>query len=106
MMENLSREFRVFHYVPGNRIGSRSGSSCRTQEMTMLMLSLVRALAALSPLATKLATWLVARSLNMPEPLVHATGHFLVVQVQAFENSVAQSLCPVRLARRCLAWFR
>jgi hypothetical protein len=74
--------------------------------MTMLMLSLVRALAALVPLATKLATWLVARSLNMPEPLVHATSLFVFVQVQAFETSVGKSLCPVRLARRLLAWFR
>jgi hypothetical protein len=70
--------------------------------MTMLMLSLVRALA---PLATKLATWMVARSLNMPEPLVHATGLFMFVRVQAFENSIAQSLCPVRLARRVKSWF-
>jgi hypothetical protein len=74
--------------------------------MTMLMLSLVRALAALAPLATKLATWMVARSLNMPEPLVHATGIFVFVRVQAFENSLAQSLCPVRLARRLRSWFR
>jgi hypothetical protein len=74
--------------------------------MTMLMLSLVRALAALVPLAVKLTTWLLARSLNMPEPLIHATGLFVFVQVQAFENSVGKSLCPVRLARRCLAWFR
>lgn len=69
----------------------------------MLMLSLVRALA---PLATKLATWLVARSLNMPEPLVHATGLFVFVWVQAFENSIAQSLCPPRLAYRLKSWFR
>jgi hypothetical protein len=70
--------------------------------MTMLMLSFVRALA---PLATKLATWMVARSLNMPEPLVHATGIFVFVRVQAFENSVAQSLCPVRLVRRLRSWL-
>lgn len=68
----------------------------------MLMLSFVRALA---PLATKLATWMVARSLNMPEPLVHATGIFVFVRVQAFENSLAQSLCPVRLARRLRSWL-
>lgn len=68
----------------------------------MLMLSFVRALA---PLATKLATWMVARSLNMPEPLVHATGTFVFVRVQAFENSLAQSLCPVRLARRLRSWL-
>jgi len=78
--------------------------------MTMLMLSFVRAfavsLAVLAPLAMKLATWMVARSLNMPEPLVRATGLFMFVQVQAFENSVAQSLCPVRLVRRLKSWFR
>jgi len=77
----------------------------------MLMLSLVRALAALIPPATRLATWLVARGLNMPEPLVHATGLFvvvqvLVVQVVAFETSVGQSLCPFRLARRLKSLFR
>ena len=71
----------------------------------MLMLSLVRVLAALVPLATKLTTWLVARSLNMPEPLVHATGIFVFVQVQAFEHSVGRSLCPARLARWLSSWF-
>jgi hypothetical protein len=54
----------------------------------------------------KLATWLLARSLNMPEPLVHATGLFVFVRVQAFENSVVQSLEPVRFARRLKSWFR
>ena len=76
----------------------------------MLMLSLVRTLAVLVPLAaklaTRLATWLLARSLNMPEPLVHATGLFVFVQVQAFESSLGKSLCPARLTRRALAWFR
>jgi hypothetical protein len=72
----------------------------------MLMLSLVRALAVLAPLAAKLATWMVVRSLNMPEPLVHATGIFMFVRVQAFETRVARSLCPVRLARRVKSWFR
>ncbi len=72
----------------------------------MLMLSLVRALAALIPLATRLATWLVARALNMPEPLVHATGQFVVVQVVAFETGVGRSLCPLRLARRLTSLFR
>jgi hypothetical protein len=72
----------------------------------MLMLSLVRALTALMPLATRLATWLVARALNMPEPLVQATGLFVVVQVVAFETSVGQSLCPFRLAQRLKSLFR
>lgn len=73
----------------------------------MLMLSLAFTLArALAPLATKFATWMVARSLNMPEPLVQATGLFVFVRVQAFENSIAQSLCPARLARRVRSWLR
>lgn len=71
----------------------------------MLMLSLVRALAALAPLATRFATWMVARVLNMPEPLVHATGLFMFVRVQAFETSIARSLCPACLARRVKAWL-
>jgi hypothetical protein len=45
----------------------------------------------------------VARSLNMPEPLVHATGLFVFVRVQAFENSFLKALCPRRLVRRLLA---
>jgi DNA-binding transcriptional LysR family regulator len=44
----------------------------------MLMLSLVRIL-------HNLAVWALARSLNMPEPVVHDTGVFVFVQVQSFE---------------------
>jgi hypothetical protein len=73
--------------------------------MTMLMLSVVRALAFLVPLAAKLSTWLLAHSLNMPEPLVHATGLFVFVRVQAFETDVGRSLRPARLARRLRAWL-
>ena len=72
----------------------------------MLMLSLVRALGVLLPLASKLAIWLLARSLNMPESLVQATGLFVFVRVQAFEDSVGRSLCPARLAHRLRAWLR
>jgi hypothetical protein len=72
----------------------------------MLILSLVRALAAVIPLATRLGTWLTARALNMPEPLVQATGVFVVLQVQAFERGVGRSLCPRRLARQIRSLFR
>ena len=48
------------------------------------------AAAELLPWLLNLATWLLARSLNMPEPLVHATGLFVFVQVQAFENSFSR----------------
>ena len=53
-----------------------------------------------------LAVWAVARSLNMPEPLVHDTGVFVVVQVQAIENRIGKALCPMRLLRRLRSWFR
>jgi hypothetical protein len=74
--------------------------------MTMMIaLFLFQSLAArLVPWLLKLATRLVARSLNMPEPLVHSTGVFVFAQVQAVENSFAKSLYPLRLARRLLAW--
>jgi hypothetical protein len=48
----------------------------------------------------------VARSLNMPEPMVHAAGVFVFVQLQAFENSFLKALCPKRLWRRLLASCR
>lgn len=51
------------------------------------------------------ATRMLARSLNMPEPLVHSTGDYVVAQVTAFEHSVGRSLCPFRLARLLRAWW-
>ena len=53
-----------------------------------------------------LAAWLLARTLNLPEPLVHDTGVFVFVHVQAVENSVGRTLCPVRLLRQLRSWFR
>jgi hypothetical protein len=53
-----------------------------------------------------LVTWLLARALNMPEPLLHSTGVFVFVHVQAVENSVGRSLCPIRLWRQLRSWFR
>ncbi|WGR96082.1 hypothetical protein MTX26_12890 [Bradyrhizobium sp. ISRA443] len=73
--------------------------------MTMLMLSLIRASAVLLPWLVHLATWLVARSLNMPQPLVHDTGVFVVAQVQAVETRVGKALCPLRLWRQLQSWF-
>ena len=66
----------------------------------MLMLSLFRLAAIAVPVVIKLSTWLVARSLNMPQPVVHDTGVFVFVQVQAIENRVGKALCPVRLMRQ------
>lgn len=58
------------------------------------------------PWAATLATRMLARSLNMPEPLVHSTGDYVVAQVTAFEHSVGKSLCPFRIARLLRAWWR
>ena len=66
----------------------------------MLMLSLFRLVAAVIPWVVNLATWLLARSLNMPQPLVHHTGVFVFVQVQTIENRVFRTLSPKRLVRR------
>jgi hypothetical protein len=74
--------------------------------MTMLMLSLIRPLATVIPWALKLATWALARSLCLPEPVVHDTGAFVFAQVQTFENKVGRSLCPLRLLRRIRAYVR
>jgi hypothetical protein len=77
------------------------------QEMTMIALLLYRTVADhLFPWAMTLATRLLARSLNMPEPLVHSTGDYVVAQVIAFEHGVGRSLCPFRLARLVRAWWR
>jgi hypothetical protein len=51
-----------------------------------------------------LATRLLARALNMPEPLVHHTGMFVYIRVQEVETSIGRRLCPVRLWRRIWAW--
>ena len=53
-----------------------------------------------------LATRMLARSLNMPEPLVHSTGIFVFARVQTFEHSVGRTLCPIRLFRLLQTWFR
>ena len=66
----------------------------------MLMLTLFRFVAAAIPWTLNLATWLVARSLNLPEPVVHDTGVFVFVRVQTIENRIGKALCPARLVRQ------
>lgn len=77
----------------------------------MIALLLYRTLADhFLPWAVKFATRWLARSLNMPEPLVQSTGDFvvaqIVAQVLAFEHGAGKSLCPFRLAARFRAWWR
>ena len=58
------------------------------------------------PWLVQFATRILARSLNVPELVLHSTGDFVVAQVLAFEHSVSKSLCPFRLARLLRAWWR
>jgi hypothetical protein len=52
------------------------------------------------PWMLNLATRLLARILNMPEPLVHTTGVIVFAHAQAVENSVGKTFCPIRLLRQ------
>jgi hypothetical protein len=79
--------------------------------MTMIALLLYRTLADhfapwVLSWAMAFATRMLARSLNMPEPLVHSTGDYVVALVIAFEHGIGRSLCPFRLARLFRAWWR
>ena len=62
--------------------------------------------ASIFPWMLNLATRMLARSLNMPEPLVHHTGVFVSTHVQAVETSVGKTLCPKRLLRQLRNWRR
>jgi hypothetical protein len=56
--------------------------------------------AAAIPWMLNLATRVLARILNMPEPLLHTTGVIVFAHVQTIENSVGRTLCPIRLLRQ------
>jgi hypothetical protein len=62
--------------------------------------------AALLPWLVTLLTWLLARSLNMPESLVHATYVFVFAQVRTVETNVGNSLCSTTPMRQLLARYR
>jgi hypothetical protein len=62
--------------------------------------------AGITPWMLNLATRMLARSLNMPEPLVHHTGVFVFAHVQAVETSVGKTLSPNRLRRQLRIWRR
>ncbi len=72
----------------------------------MLMLIVFRTFQSAAGWLFHLATRMLARSLNMPEPLVHSTGVFMFARVQAVENSIGKALCPIRLLRLLQTWFR
>jgi hypothetical protein len=62
--------------------------------------------AGMIPWLLSLATRLLARSLNMPEPLVHTTGVLVFAHAAAVETRVGKTLCPARLLRRIQSWLR
>jgi hypothetical protein len=62
--------------------------------------------AAVAAWILAIATRFLARSLNLPEPLVASTGAYVFAQVAAAETRAAKTLCPFALARRRRAWFR
>ena len=68
------------------RTPSRSSNAPSTTGMIRWMLNL--------------ATMLLARLLNMPEPLLHSTGVFVFTHVQAVETNVGKTLRPTRLLRQ------
>jgi hypothetical protein len=74
--------------------------------MTMNTRSSPLSPASILPWMLNLATRILARSLNMPEPLVHHTGIFVFAHVQAVESSVGKTLCPKRLLRQLRNWRR
>ena len=67
----------------------------------------------LLPALTSIASWLLditslilARALNLPQPLVLSAGMVVFAQVQAIETNLGKSLCPRRLAHRLRALWR
>jgi len=77
------------------------------REMTMIVLLLYRTFVnSLLPWVAKFATRMLARSLNVPELLVHSTGDYVVARVAALEHSIGRSLCLFRLARLLRAVWR
>jgi hypothetical protein len=67
--------------------------------------SILTPAAGLIPWTVNLATALLARALNMPEPVVHSTGAFVFARVSAIENSVGKSLCPISRLRQFQSWL-
>jgi hypothetical protein len=74
--------------------------------MTMSTLPQPGAASAIIQWLIGLAIWFLARSLNMPEPLVHSTGVLVVAHVQAIETRAARTLCPIRLLRQLRSLLR
>ena len=68
-----------------------------------MILLLLPALASIASWLLDIASLILARALNMPQPLVLSAGMVVFAQVQAIESSIGKSLCPRRLAHRLRA---
>ena len=66
----------------------------------MTALPLASALSSAGTWMLNLATRMLARALNMPEPMLHSTGALVFAQLQATEARAAKTLCPFRLLRQ------
>ena len=74
--------------------------------MPTLSRSSTLSIAGLASWLLNLATRMLACSLNMPEPLVHNTGIFVFVHVQAVETSVGRTLGLIQLWDQFQNWRR
>jgi hypothetical protein len=72
----------------------------------MILLATLPALAAIGNWLLEMASFLVARSLNVPQRLVRDTGVYVFARVEAVETSIGQSLCPRRMQRKLRALRR
>jgi len=59
----------------------------------------------LMPWLLSLAIRLLARTLNLPESLLHTTGALVFAQVVAVETRVGRTLRPTRWLRRLQTWL-
>src|ERR1700757_3287210 len=97
MVQKLACTFRGFHYFAGNRIAHRAASS--SQAMEMIMNPHPQKYSKPSGIVEwllDLAIRLLARSLQMPAPLVHAIGAFVFAHVQEADRRLLALCRPSR----------
>jgi hypothetical protein len=73
--------------------------------MTMILL-LLPALTSIASWLLDIASLILARALNLPQPLVLSAGMVVFAQVQAIETNLGKSLCARRLAHRLRVLWR
>ncbi len=71
-----------------------------------MILLLLPVLSSIASWLLEIASQILARALNVPQPLVLSAGMVVFAHVEAIEASVGKSLCPRRLAHRLRALWR